>query len=121
MRDGGTCMTISYLGADKVVEHYNIMGPVKAALESATRYLAAELGPKKISVHTLSPGPMKTRAASGIEHFDDLLQDNWARAPIHQLVTNRDVGAYAAFLASPEAAKVTGCIHYVDGGYHIVG
>jgi enoyl-[acyl-carrier protein] reductase I len=121
MRAGGTCMTVSYVGADKVVEHYNIMGPVKAALESATRYMAAELGPKGIRVHALSPGPLKTRAASGISHFEDLMKEAANRAPIHQLVTNEDVGAFAAFLASRQAAHITGGIHYIDGGYHIVG
>lgn len=121
MTDGGTCMTISYLGGDKVIENYNIMGPVKAALESATRYMAAELGSKGISVHALSPGPLKTRAASGIDHFDELMNQASRRAPTHQLATNGDVGAFAAFLASPEAANVTGGIHYIDGGYHILG
>jgi len=121
MRSGGTCMTISYLGAEKVVAHYNIMGPVKAALESATRYMAADLGPKGISVHALSPGPLKTRAASGIDHFDELMNQASARAPTHHLATNGDVGAFAAFLASSEASNVTGGIHYIDGGYHIVG
>lgn len=121
MHAGGTCMTISYVGADKVVSHYNIMGPVKAALESATRYMAAELGPKGIRVHALSPGPLKTRAASGISHFEDLMTEAAERAPIHQLVSNQDVGAFAAFLASREAVHVTGGIHYIDGGYHIVG
>jgi enoyl-[acyl-carrier protein] reductase I len=118
---GGTCMTVSFLGAEKVVEHYNIMGPVKAALESATRYMAAELGPKGIRVHALSPGPLKTRAASGISHFDEMLNAAAARAPTHQLASIENVGAYAAFLASAEAANVTGGIHYIDGGYHIVG
>lgn len=121
MREGGICLTVSYLGADKVVENYNIMGPVKAALESTTRYMAAELGPKGIRVHTLSPGPLKTRAASGIGHFDELLDEAAARAPTHHLVSIDDVGAYAVFLASPEAANVTGGIHYIDGGYHILG
>lgn len=121
MAGGGTCMTVSFLGSEKVVEHYNIMGPVKAALESVTRYMAAELGPKKIRVHALSPGPLKTRAASGIGHFDELMSQAAERAPTHQLATIDDVGAYAAFLASQEAANVTGGIHYIDGGYHIVG
>ena len=121
MTHGGTCMTVSYLGADKVVEHYNIMGPVKAALESATRYMAAELGPKCIKVNALSPGPLKTRAASGIDHFDELMNQASARAPTHHLATNGDVGAFAAFLASNEAGSVTGGIHYIDGGYNIVG
>ncbi|WP_109466460.1 enoyl-ACP reductase FabI [Albibacillus kandeliae] len=120
MAGGGTCMTVSYYGAEKVVENYNVMGPVKAALESSTRYMAAELGPKGIRVHALSPGPLMTRAASGIAHFDQLLNDAADRAPTHHLATIEDVGAYAAFLASREAANVTGGVHYVDGGYHIV-
>ncbi len=121
MPRGGTCMTVSFYGSEKVVENYNIMGPVKAALESVTRYMAAELGPKKISVHALSPGPLRTRAASGIEDFDELLERAAARAPTQQLASIEDVGAYAAFLASAEAANVTGGVHYIDGGYHIVG
>lgn len=121
MPEGGTCMTVSFYGSEKVVENYNVMGPVKAALESMTRYIAAELGPKGISVHALSPGPLKTRAASGIGHFDDLLNAAAERAPTHQLATIDDVGAYAAFLASSEAGNVTGGVHHIDGGYHIVG
>ncbi|NBN63064.1 enoyl-ACP reductase FabI [Microvirga tunisiensis] len=121
MQDGGTCMTVSFYGAEKVVEHYNVMGPVKAALEAVTRYAAAELGPKRISVHALSPGPLKTRAASGIAEFDDLLNAAAARAPTHLLATIEDVGAYAAFLASREAANVTGGVHAIDGGYSIIG
>jgi enoyl-[acyl-carrier protein] reductase I len=121
MPQGGTCITVSFYGAEKVVENYNIMGPVKAALESVTRYMAAELGPKKISVHALSPGPLKTRAASGIADFDQLMTQAAERAPTHQLATIHDVGTYAAFLASREATNITGGIHYIDGGYHIVG
>jgi len=121
MPAGGTCMTVSFYGAEKVVENYNIMGPVKAALESVTKYIAAELGPKGISVHALSPGPLKTRAASGIAEFDELLEEAAQRAPTHQLVSIAQVGAYAAFLASDEAANITGGVHYIDGGYHIVG
>ncbi|MEP0235893.1 SDR family oxidoreductase [Roseibium sp.] len=121
MPNGGTCMTVSFMGAQRVVEHYNIMGPVKAALEAATRYAAAELGPKGISVHALSPGPLQTRAASGIDAFDTLLNDAAERAPTHHLATIEDVGAYAAFLASREAANVTGGIHPIDGGYSIIG
>lgn len=121
MPHGGTCMTVSFYGAEKVVENYNVMGPVKAALESVTKYMAAELGPKGISVHALSPGPLKTRAASGIGHFDDLLNAAAERAPTHHLATIDDVGAYAAFLASQEAWNVTGSVHHIDGGYHIVG
>lgn len=120
MPEGGTCMTVSFQGASRVVEHYNIMGPVKAALESSVRYAAAELGPKGISVHALSPGPLQTRAASGIEAFDELLDAAASRAPTHHLATIADVGAYAAFLASRAAANVTGGIHPIDGGYSIV-
>lgn len=121
MPAGGTCMTVSFYGADKVVENYNIMGPVKAALESVTKYIAAELGPKGISVHALSPGPLETRAASGLKDFDELLEEAARRAPTHQLVSIAQVGAYAAFLASAEAGNITGGVHYIDGGYHIVG
>ncbi|MEL6919667.1 MAG: enoyl-ACP reductase FabI [Pseudomonadota bacterium] len=121
MAEGGTCMTVTFYGSEKVVEHYNIMGPVKAALESATRYAAAELGEKGISVHALSPGPLATRAASGIDHFDELMAKNIERAPTHQLATIDDVGAYAAFLASNEARNVTGGVHPIDGGFHITG
>lgn len=121
MRNGGTCMTVSFYGAERVVAHYNMMGPVKAALEAATRYAAAELGPKGISVHALSPGPLKTRAASGIGEFDHLMNAAAERAPTHHLATIEDVGAYAAFLASREASNVTGGVHAIDGGYSIIG
>ncbi|MFG1228899.1 enoyl-ACP reductase FabI [Xanthobacter wiegelii] len=121
MGAGGTCMTVSFYGAEKVVENYNIMGPVKSALESVVRYAAAELGEKRIRVHALSPGPLKTRAASGIGHFDDLLAAAAERAPTHLLASIEDVGAFAAFLASREAANVTGGVHQIDGGYSIIG
>lgn len=121
MPDGGTCMTVSFYGAEKIVNHYNIMGPVKAALEAVTRYAAAELGPKGISVHALSPGPLKTRAASGIDHFDELIQRTAERTPTHHLATIEDVGAYAAFLASRQAKNLTGGVHMIDGGYSLVG
>lgn len=121
MPNGGTCMTVSFYGSEKVVSHYNVMGPVKAALEAVTRYAAAELGEKGISVHALSPGPLKTRAASGIDHFDQLLNEAAERAPMHTLAGIEDVGAYAAFLASSEAARVTGGVHPIDGGYSIIG
>ncbi len=121
MSSGGTCMTVSFYGSEKVVENYNIMGPVKAALEASVRYVAAELGEKRISVHALSPGPLKTRAASGIAEFDELLELAATRAPTHLLATIEDVGAYAAFLASREAANVTGGVHLIDGGYSIIG
>ena len=121
MPDGGALMTVSFYGSEKVVEHYNLMGPVKAALESASRYLAAELGPKGIRVHALSPGALKTRAASGIDRFDELLAHAAARAPEHQLVDVDDVGQLAVFLASDAAARMTGTTLYVDAGYHILG
>ncbi len=119
MPDGGTCMAMSFFGASRVVRHYNIMGPVKAALESAVRYAAAELGEKGISVHALSPGPMQTRAASGIDHFDDLIAAATSRAPTHQLASIDDVGAMAAFLAAREARHLTGGVHDIDGGFSI--
>lgn len=121
MPDGGCLLTVTFYGSEKVVEDYNLMGPVKAALESTVRYMAAELGPKRIRVHALSPGPLKTRAASGIDHFDELLERARARAPEHQLVSIEDVGNLAAFLASDAAASLTGNIEYIDSGYHIVG
>lgn len=121
MTEGGTCMTVSFYGAEKVVDHYNVMGPVKAALQAVTRYAAAELGGKGISVHALSPGPLATRAASGIDHFDELMARTAERAPTHHLATIEDVGAYAAFLASGAARNVTGGVHPIDGGYHITG
>ncbi|MDM7255863.1 MAG: enoyl-ACP reductase FabI [Paracoccus sp. (in: a-proteobacteria)] len=119
MGQGGTCLSVSFFGSSRVVRHYNMMGPVKAALESATRYAAAELGEKGIRVHALSPGPMATRAASGIDHFDELLRAASSRAPTGRLATPDDVGAVAAFLASPEARNLTGGIHDIDGGFSI--
>ena len=121
MTDGGCLLTITFYGSEKVVEDYNLMGPVKAALESCVRYMAAELGPKRIRVHALSPGPLKTRAASGIERFDELLERTRSRTPEHRLVSIEDVGNVAAFLVSDGAAALTGNIEYVDAGYHIVG
>jgi enoyl-[acyl-carrier protein] reductase I len=121
MQQGGTMMTMTYLGANEVVDSYGIMGPVKAALESATRYMATELGPKGIRVHAISPGPLATRAASGIKDFDDLMTKVSARAPARRLVTIEEVGAACVFLASDYAAAMTGETLYVDGGYHILG
>jgi enoyl-[acyl-carrier protein] reductase I len=121
MKDGGTLFTMSFYGANRVVEHYNLMGPVKAALESTARYLAHELGPKGIRVHIVSPGPLKTRAASGIGHFDELLESAASRAPSRQLVTIDDVGIATAALAGDGARLITGDTIYVDGGLHIVG
>lgn len=116
MTTGGTCLTVSFIGAEKVIGHYNIMGPVKAALESSARYAAAELGHKGITVNVLSPGPLVTRAASGIGHFDEMLATAAKQAPTHQLSTIEDVGAYAAFLAGDGARNITGCVHLIDGG-----
>jgi enoyl-[acyl-carrier protein] reductase I len=97
------------------------MGPVKAALEAAVKYLAWELGPGKIRVHALSPGPLRTRAASGIAHFDELIDTAVRQAPLHRLVSIEDVGTLAAFLCSDAASSITGNVTYVDAGYHIVG
>ena len=121
MTDGGVLITMTYYGAERVVEHYNVMGPVKAALEASSRYLAAELGPKGIRVHPVSPGPIKTRAASGIGGFDELMEKAAERAPQRALVTIEDVGLATAFLASDYAKLITGDTMYIDGGYHIVG
>ena len=112
------CMT--YYGSQMVVERYNLMGPVKAALESATRYLAHELGPKGIRVHAVSPGPLKTRAASGIGPFDELLAKAQEKAPLHSLVSIDDVGMATAYLATDAAKLITGETIYIDGGYHVV-
>lgn len=121
MDKGGALQTMSYFGSEKVVEHYNIMGPVKAALESTSRYLAAELGPKGIRVHAISPGPLKTRAASGIAEFDALLNKAAERAPARALVDIDDVGAAAAYLCTDAAHLITGNVVYIDGGYNIMG
>jgi len=121
MKAGGCLLTVTFYGSEKVVAEYNVMGPVKAALESTVRYMAAELGPKRIRVHALSPGPLKTRAASGIERFDELLERTRARTPEHQLVDIGDVGNVATFLVSDAAAALTGNVEYIDAGYHILG
>jgi len=120
MSDGGTLFAMSYHGADKVVPNYNVMGPVKAALEAACRYLAYELGPRGIRVHAISPGPLQTRAASGLKDFDHLLTDAVARAPLGELVDIVDVGNTCAYLASPFAKRLTGSTVYVDGGLNII-
>ncbi|WP_448206239.1 enoyl-ACP reductase FabI [Azospirillum sp. sgz302134] len=121
MKDGGSLFTMSYFGANRVIDNYGVMGPVKAALESCVRYLAAELGPKGIRVHAISPGPIKTRAASGIAHFDELMAKAAERAPEHRLVTIEEVGYTTAFLATDGAKGITGDTTYVDCGYSIVG
>ncbi len=120
MSRGGALFTMTYYGSQMVVEHYNMMGPVKAALESATRYMAAELGPKGIRVHAISPGPLKTRAASGITEFDQLLEKAQEKAPARSLVSIDDVGIAVGFLATDAAKLITGETLYIDGGYHII-
>ena len=120
MRDGGVMFAMSYHGADKVVPNYNVMGPVKAALEAACRYLAYGLGPNGIRVHSISPGPLKTRASSGLKDFDLLLNEAVARAPIGELVDILDVGFACAYLATPYARRITGGTVYVDGGVNIM-
>lgn len=120
MTEGGSMFAMSYHGADKVVPNYNVMGPVKAALEAACRYLAYELGPRDIRVHAISPGPLQTRAASGLKDFDHLLSAAIERAPLGELVDIIDVGNTCAYLASPYAKRLTGSTVYVDGGLNII-
>jgi enoyl-[acyl-carrier protein] reductase I len=120
MSEGGTMFAMSYHGAQKVVSNYNVMGPVKAALEAACRYLAFELGPRGIRVHAISPGPLKTRAASGLRDFELLLNEAAQRAPVGELVDIMDVGFTCAYLATPYARRVTGGTVYVDGGVNIM-
>jgi enoyl-[acyl-carrier protein] reductase I len=120
MPQGGCLLTVTFYGSERVVSHYNLMGPVKAALESAVRYTAAELGAKGIRAHAISPGPIKTRAASGIDRFDELLAAAAAAAPEQHLVDVDDVGALAAFLVSDGARRITGTIIPVDGGQHLM-
>lgn len=120
MKNGGTLFTMTYYGSQMVVENYNIMGVAKAALECSVRYLAAELGQKNIRIHAISPGPLATRAASGIPKFDELLGKAKEKAPARKLVTIDDVGVATAFLAHDAAHLITGETLYVDGGYHII-
>ena len=120
MTDGGTMFAMSYHGANKVVPTYSVMGPVKAALEACCRYLAFELGPRNIRVHAISPGPLKTRAASGLKDFDLLLNEAAQRAPMGELVDIMDVGFTCAFLATPYARRLSGATLYVDGGVNIM-
>jgi enoyl-[acyl-carrier protein] reductase I len=120
MKNGGTMFTMSYYGANKVVPNYNLMGPVKAALEASARYLAYELGPQHIRVHAISPGPLLTRAGSGLKDFDRLLAEAAQRAPLGELVDIMDVGYTCAFLATPLARRLSGETLYVDGGVNIM-
>ena len=120
MSDGGSLFAMSYHGAQKVVPNYNVMGPIKAALEAACRYLAFELGPKGIRVHPISPGPLKTRAASGLRDFELMLNEAVGKAPVGELVDIMDVGFACAYLATPYARRITGGTVYVDGGMNIM-
>jgi enoyl-[acyl-carrier protein] reductase I len=120
MNEGGSMFAMSYHGAQKVVPNYNVMGPVKAALEASCRYLAYELGSKGIRVHAVSPGPVKSRAASGLKDFDLLLNEAVRQAPVGELVDIMDVGFAVAYLATPYARRVTGSTLYVDGGLNIM-
>ena len=120
MDRGGALVTMSYHGAGEVVPHYGIMGPVKAALEASVRYLATELGPRGIRVNAVSPGPIETRAASGIPAFGNLVSDALQRAPLKRLADIEDVGTLCAFLVSDAARAITGDTHYIDGGFHIL-
>lgn len=120
MQSGGSLITLSYKGSTQVVEHYGLMGPVKAALESTTRYLAAELGNKNIRVNTLSPGAIQTRAASGIAGFEKLLKSTQTKAPLRRNIDINDVGYMAAFLVSDLAKNITGGIHTIDAGYGVI-
>ena len=120
MTDGGTMFAMTYYGAQRVVPNYNVMGPVKAALEASCRYLAYELGPRKIRVHPISPGPLKTRAASGLKDFDLMLNAASERAPVGELVDIMDVGYACAYLATPFARRMTGQTLFVDCGVNIM-
>jgi enoyl-[acyl-carrier protein] reductase I len=120
MKHGGAMFTMSYHGANKVIPNYNVMGPVKAALEASVRYLAYELGPKRIRVHAVSPGPLKTRAASGLKDFELLLNEAAQHAPLGELADIMDVGFTCAFLSTPYARRLSGETIYVDGGVNIM-
>jgi enoyl-[acyl-carrier protein] reductase I len=121
MTEGGSIVAMSYYGAEKVVPHYNVMGVAKASLEASTRYLAYDLGPKKIRVNCISAGPMNTLAARGIAGFTDMLKHYEAHAPLKRNVLPEELGATGTFLASDGAAAITGQVIYVDSGYQIMG
>jgi enoyl-[acyl-carrier protein] reductase I len=121
MKDGGSMLTLSYLGAERALPHYNVMGVAKAALEASVRYLAADFGPKKIRVNAISAGPIKTLAASGIGDFRVILRWNEINAPLRRNVSQIEVGNMALFLLADLGSGVTGDVIYVDAGYHIVG
>ncbi|HVT53782.1 MAG TPA: enoyl-ACP reductase FabI [Dongiaceae bacterium] len=121
MPNGGSLLTLSYFGAEKVMPHYNVMGVAKAALECSVRYLAADLGPKNIRVNAISAGPIKTLAASGIGDFRHILRWNELNAPLKRNITTEDVGGAGLYLLSDLSRGVTGEMHHVDGGYNLVG
>ncbi|WP_175965628.1 enoyl-ACP reductase FabI [Burkholderia sp. BCC0322] len=121
MTSGGSLMAMTYIGADRVIDEYGVMGPVKAALEASVRYLAVELGPAGIRVNAVSPGALPTRAASGLPNFDHLLDDTARRAPLRRALDIDDVGALCTFLASDAARAMTGGVHYIDAGMHVLG
>ncbi|MBS0289610.1 MAG: enoyl-ACP reductase FabI [Proteobacteria bacterium] len=121
MKNGGAMFAMSFHGSQKVVEHYNLMGPVKAALECMVRYMAFELGPQNIRIIAISPGPVKTRAASGLEEFDKLINKAQEQSPLKSLVDIFDVGAMVTFLSSKYAKNITGDTLYIDAGYHLLG
>ncbi|KTD35059.1 enoyl-ACP reductase [Legionella nautarum] len=121
MKNGGSILTMSYYGSQKVVLNYNLMGVVKAALEASVRYLAYDLGPSNIRVNAISPGPIQTRAASGIPNFYEYIKAGVERSPLHRLVDIKNVGNLAAFLVSDAAMDMTGQVFYVDSGYSIMG
>jgi enoyl-[acyl-carrier protein] reductase I len=121
MQSGGALLTMTYLGADEAVPHYGLMGPVKAALESLVKYMAVELGKNNIRVHAVSPGPILTRAASGIEEFDSLMKNAAQKSPLGRSVSLEEIANLSAFLCSDGASGMTGQTIYVDGGCHAVG
>jgi len=121
MKNGGSIFAMTYLGSEKVIKNYNLMGPVKAALESSVRYLAYELGAKNIRVHAISPGPIATRAASGLAEFDELLEKANQRSPLDKNLNIDDVGSLVSFLVSDAASSMTGDVIHIDSGYHIMG
>jgi enoyl-[acyl-carrier protein] reductase I len=121
MVEGGSMLSLSYYGAEKVIPHYNVMGVAKASLEACTRYLAYDLGPQKIRVNCVSAGPVNTLAARGISGFTEMLKLYEARAPLRRNVTPEELGATGVFLASEGAAAITGQVIYVDSGYQIMG
>jgi enoyl-[acyl-carrier protein] reductase I len=120
MGNGGSLLTVTYMGSEQVVDNYGLMGPVKAALESAVRYLAVDLGNKKVRVNALSPSAMRTRASSGIAHFDEILEATSIKTPLHRNIDLNDIGNMAAFLVSDLAKNITGGVHMIDGGYKIM-